>query len=140
MKRLIVLFAIAFSVTTLGFGLFTFLPANAQTDPFEVSCQSALDNGTPWDQLPESCKHDNPQDPISGADQEGILIKVTRLIAILTGVAAVIAVIVGGIEYIMSSGDPAKINTAKNTILFAFIGLIVATSAALIIRFVLSKL
>lgn len=70
----------------------------------------------------------------------GILTKAARLLAIVVGLASVIMIIVGGFQYVMSSGDPGNITNAKNTILYAIIGLLVALLAQGIISFVLVRL
>jgi hypothetical protein len=49
-------------------------------------------------------------------------------------------IIVGGFQYVMASGDPGNITNAKNTILYAIIGLLVAVLAQGIISFVLVRL
>lgn len=70
----------------------------------------------------------------------GIMTKIARIIALIVGVAAVIMIIIGGIQYIIASGDPTNITNAKNTILYAIIGLVVAVAAQGIITFVLIRL
>lgn len=70
----------------------------------------------------------------------GVLTKAARIVALLVGVAAVIMIIIGSFQYIISSGDPTNIQNAKNTILYAIIGLIVALLAQAIILFVLVRL
>lgn len=70
----------------------------------------------------------------------GIITRAVNIISILAGIASVIMVIIGGILYALSSGDSARINTAKNTILFAIIGVVIATLAQAIIRFVLVRI
>jgi hypothetical protein len=70
----------------------------------------------------------------------GILTKAARVVALITGVAAVIMIIVGGFQYVLASGDPTNITNAKNTILYAIIGLVVALIAQSIISFVLVRL
>jgi len=78
------------------------------------------------------------KNPIFGVD--GIITKVGNVISILTGVASVIMIIVGGLQYVLSTGDPNRTNSAKNTILYALIGLVVAISAQVIVRLVLTRL
>lgn len=70
----------------------------------------------------------------------GILIKVAGLIALATGVVAVIFIIVAGFKLVTSSGDPNNIKSAKNTIIFAIVGLVVSALATVIIQFVLKQL
>lgn len=55
-------------------------------------------------------------------------------------IVAVIFVVVGGINYITSQGDPGKTKKAKDTILYAVIGLIIAALAFAIVNFVITKI
>lgn len=52
-------------------------------------------------------------------------------------VVAVIFLLIGGIRYITSTGDPARITSAKNTIQYAIIGLIVAILARALVGYVI---
>jgi multisubunit Na+/H+ antiporter MnhB subunit len=52
----------------------------------------------------------------------------------------VVVIILGGVQYTTSSGDPAKVKKAKDTILYGIIGLVVALLAYAIVNFVLSSL
>lgn len=54
----------------------------------------------------------------------------------IAGIVAVIFVIVGGIKYSLSSGNPQEASKAKDTILYAIIGLVVVMSAFVIVRVV----
>ncbi len=54
----------------------------------------------------------------------------------IMGGVAVIMIIIGGILYVLSNGDPGKAKTAKNTILYAVIGLVVAMSASAIVVYI----
>ncbi|MBX4197632.1 hypothetical protein KW801_03715 [Candidatus Saccharibacteria bacterium] len=47
-------------------------------------------------------------------------------------------IIVGGFRYITSGGNPESTKSARNTILYAIIGLVVVALAQLIARFVLN--
>ena len=57
----------------------------------------------------------------------------------LAGAVAVIVIIIGGIRYVMSSGDAGQVQSAKNTILYAVIGLIVVIMAYAIVNFVVTN-
>ena len=59
-----------------------------------------------------------------------------RTALITLGGIAVIVIIIGGIMYTVSGGDSGKLNGAKNTILYAVVGLIVAFAGAAIITLV----
>lgn len=65
--------------------------------------------------------------------------KVINIISVLVGVVAVIMIIVGGFRYITSGGSTEKVTAAKNTILYALVGLIIVALAQVIVRFVLTK-
>ena len=60
-----------------------------------------------------------------------------NIFTFIIGVIAVITIIVAGLKYITSVGDPNSVNSAKNTILYAVIGLIVVAMAQVLVRFVL---
>lgn len=69
----------------------------------------------------------------------GTITTVVNIISIVVGVLAVIMIIVGGFRYITSGGKEEGVKGAKNTILYALIGLIIVALAQVIVRFVLSK-
>lgn len=63
---------------------------------------------------------------------------VINLLLFLIGIIAVIAIIIGGIRYTTSNGDAGQTKAAKDTILYAIIGLIVAIMAYAIVRWVVN--
>ena len=69
-----------------------------------------------------------------------IIHTIVNLLSAVVGVVAVIMIIVGGFRYITSGGNDTSVTSAKNTILYAVIGLVVVALAQLIVRFTLSKL
>lgn len=58
----------------------------------------------------------------------------------IVGAVAVIMIIVGGIKYVTSGGDQNNVKSAKDTILYSVIGLIVAILAYAIVKFVVTNL
>ena len=64
---------------------------------------------------------------------------IVNVFSLIIGVVAVIMIIIGGFQYISSGGDSNKISTAKNTIMYAIIGLIIVALAQFIVQFVLNK-
>ena len=58
----------------------------------------------------------------------------------IVGIIAVIMLIIGGIRYVISGGDSKKVTDAKNTVLYAIIGLVIAFLAFAIVNFVISAL
>lgn len=77
--------------------------------------------------------------PAGSPSVEGVIGTAINLISLIVGVIAVIMIIIGGLKYIMSSGDSNNINSAKNTILYAIIGLVIVAFAQVIVKFVLHK-
>lgn len=81
-----------------------------------------------------------------GADQAtdlfgsaGILTTVTNVMLFIVGAISVIMVIVGGFRYVVSGGNSTNITTAKNTILYAVVGLIIAIMAYALVNFVITS-
>lgn len=70
----------------------------------------------------------------------GIVSNVVNTMIFATGIIAVIFIIIGGIRYVVSQGDEKSIQGAKNTILYAVIGLVIAILAFAIVNFVLTGL
>lgn len=62
---------------------------------------------------------------------------VINIFSWIVGVISVIMIIYGGFRYITSGGDTTKVGSAKNTILYAIIGLIIVALAQIIVKFVL---
>lgn len=72
-------------------------------------------------------------DKLSGGDVAAVL----NLVYIVAGIVAVIIIIIGGIRYASSNGDSNGVQSAKNTIMYAVIGLVVVIIAAAITNFVI---
>lgn len=68
-----------------------------------------------------------------------IIRTVINLFSLVVGVVSVIMIIVGGLKYITSGGDSGNVTGAKNTILYAIIGIVIVALSQFIIRFVLTK-
>ena len=68
-----------------------------------------------------------------------IIATTINIISLVVGVVAVIMLILGGLKYITSGGDSGNVTGAKNTILYAIIGLVVVALAQIIVQFVLNR-
>ena len=68
-----------------------------------------------------------------------IVTLVVNIFSIVVGIVAVIMIVVGGFKYITSGGDSGNITSAKNTIVYAVIGLVIVALAQFIVKFVLNK-
>lgn len=64
---------------------------------------------------------------------------VANTLLIIIGLISVLMTIIGGLRYALSAGDPSATKGAKDTILFAVIGVVVALVAGSIVNFVVGK-
>jgi hypothetical protein len=69
----------------------------------------------------------------------GTIKSVGNVIIFITGAISVLMIIIGGFRYTASGGDQGSITSAKNTILYAVIGLIVSVMAYAIVNFILTN-
>ncbi len=75
--------------------------------------------------------------PLLGPD--GLLLKISGILALIAGISAIIVIIISGMSFITSGGDPAKAQKARGTLIGALVGLVVIVLAESIIGFVLSR-
>ena len=64
---------------------------------------------------------------------------IINIISVVVGIIAVIMIIVAGFRYVTSGGKDESVKGAKNTILYAIIGLVIVALAQIIVHFVLAK-
>ncbi|USN97630.1 MAG: hypothetical protein H6799_00825 [Candidatus Nomurabacteria bacterium] len=75
-----------------------------------------------------------------GNDQLAQLVNnLINLFSIIVGAVSVIMIIYGGFKYITSGGSDDATKSAKNTILYALVGLIIVLISQTIVKFVFSK-
>jgi hypothetical protein len=70
---------------------------------------------------------------------QGTIKTAVNILSVIVGIAAVIMIIIGGFRYITSGGKQESVTAAKNTILYAVIGLVIVALAQVIVRFVLTR-
>lgn len=73
-------------------------------------------------------------------DAPDIIKNVINTILIVLGMVAVIMIVIGGIRYTLSNGDASSVKGAKDTILYAVVGLVIAILSFAIVNFVLGQL
>lgn len=71
--------------------------------------------------------------------ESGIFKTITNVLLFVIGAISVIMLIIGGIRYTVSNGDSAAVTSAKNTILYAVIGIVVAILAYALVNFVIAS-
>ncbi len=128
MKRFIIALALIFSCVAL--------PAASAVayDPLNEACQVGGNNSG----SSAVCTDKNKTaDPVSGPN--GILYKVTRIVANVAGIAAVIMVLLSGFYFITANGEASKVASAKSALIGAVVGVVIVLTAQAILKFVLSK-
>ena len=65
---------------------------------------------------------------------------IANALIFLVGSVSVIMIIIGGLRYVIANGDAKAVGDAKNTVLYAVIGIIVAISAYAIVQFVTARI
>jgi hypothetical protein len=104
-------------------------------DPFKAACSNTSDGAI--------CTNTNGKNGIDGnplAGPNGLIGKVTKDVALFAAIAAVIIIIIAGFIYVTSQGDAGKVAQAKNTIIYAAVGLVVIGVSQSIIVFVINRL
>ena len=66
-----------------------------------------------------------------------IIGEVVNILTIIVGIAAVIMIIVAGFRFVVSGGDSSNVASAKNSIIYIIIGIVVVALAQIIVHFVL---
>ena len=79
-------------------------------------------------------------DDCNSQDLNEIIHTIINTVIFVVGMLAVIMIILGGVNYATSQGDPNKVNKAKSTIMYGIIGLVICLLAFAIVNFVLQAL
>lgn len=66
----------------------------------------------------------------------GVFSEITNVLLFVIGAVAVIMIVIGGLRYVISGGDAKQVQAAKNTILYALVGVIIAILAYAVVNFV----
>jgi hypothetical protein len=121
-------------VASLGLMVGTAMPVFAQTGTKNVAC-GATGNITGADGNGGGCAVDTTADTkVNNAVKFAI-----RIFQTIVGLISVFMIITGGLKYITSGGDSGGVSGAKNTILYAVIGLVVVALAEVVVQFVLNR-
>ena len=122
MKKVSVILASLLALPVMAFGVTTLVADSA-------SAQLNLESGI------NSAKGTGAPDNVT--EDDGLIKKVVNLLLWAIGIISVIMIIIGGIRYAISNGDSNQVTAAKNTIMYAVIGLVIAIFAYAIVNFVL---
>lgn len=118
------------SILLLSAVLFTFLqPTVLAIDPYKDVCQAGSDQTV--------CTTQNIN-PVTG--QDSIIPKIANIAAAIGGVIAVVIIMMSGLTLITSTGDSAKITQARNSVIYACVGIVVIIAARVIVGFIMRYL
>jgi hypothetical protein len=127
MKQIITSIMAVVAVLSLSLAPLAVETASAATNPKAELCKGS---GGTWNG--STCSNANS----GGVTVQGTFKNIVDVLLFIIGAVAVIMIIIGGIRYTLSGGDSSAVNSAKNTILYAVIGLIVAFVSYGIVRFI----
>lgn len=116
---------IAAGLMVFGIGATALVPSTG------VYAQNALEQACEEDPSAAICQQSD-----SGSIQDVVQIVINVLLFIV-GLVAVIMIVISGFRFVTSGGDAGSVASARNTILYAVIGLVVAFLAFAIVNFVL---
>lgn len=129
MKRLVTLMLFVLTIVLSASGFQRVYAYN----PLENTCSNAA-QGTDFC---NNVSADEKRTIVYGYNN--IFVRIVQTVVIITGAISVIMILIGGLRYILSAGDPGATKGAKDTILYAVIGLVVVVFGQVIIAFVLSR-
>lgn len=92
------------------------------------ACQGLSMNGTTTDECANGSK-----------TVDSVLAVIVNVFSAIVGIIAVIMIIVAGLKFITAGGDSSAVASARSTLLYAIIGLVVAVLAQVIAHFVIAK-
>ncbi len=75
----------------------------------------------------------------AGGSVQNLIARIINTLSVIVGAICVIMIIIGGFRYVTSAGESNSVSGAKNTILYAIVGLIIVAFAQIIVQFVLQR-
>jgi hypothetical protein len=114
-----------------GFGAVAFADATGNNIADQVCTGSNAAGGT-------SSQGVNCGGTSGSLDFGGIAKKIVNIFSIIVGAVAIIMIIYGGFRYITSGGDSGSVGNAKNTLIYAIVGLIIVALAQVLVHFVIN--
>ena len=129
------------SLTTLlmPVGMITAAPAYADTPVSTNTIQKGLCNGSNVNNLNDPTADCDPKNIAASDKLETKIAKAINIFSVIVGIVAVVMVIYGGFRYVTSGGKQESVTNAKNTLLYAVIGLVIVALAQAIVHFVLKS-
>jgi hypothetical protein len=122
MKKIVIMFTVIASLLSP----FALSPAFASADAFSSSEAKS-----------QACAGINGCTSTKSLDD--VVQAVLRILSVIAGIASVIMIMISGYKYLTSGGDPGKVSSAKNTLVYAIIGIIIVAFSQFIAQFVIKQ-
>lgn len=140
MKKLQMKLAVFLAVFGIFGGLLVLTPATVgAASPKEEICTGSGGKWTAGNPSANPPTQGSCTNGRAGGTLDGFMKNIVNVLLFVIGAVAVIMIVIGGLRYVMSNGESSAITGAKNTILYAVIGLVVALLAYAIVNFVLGQ-
>lgn len=85
----------------------------------------------------EDCAKDGEE---AGNKASATIQNVVNVLTMIVGIAAVIIITINGLRFITANGDSGQITAARNGVIYALVGLIIAAMAQVVVRFVVNRI
>jgi hypothetical protein len=141
MKKIAVLVASMIAVLGISVSALAPTPAYATCDGVtgssnQVGCAACeAEEGSTWNAAEGKCNRGT-----NGGDLNGIIQTIINVMLFIIGILSVVMIIFGGIRYVTSAGNKTQVDNAKNTIIYAVVGLVVAIVAFALVQWIFSSL
>ena len=112
-----------------GLGVLSSLPAYAANCDPKKGIPGALDKG---------CSHSEGQ-PEQLDGNQGVITTIINTMLFIVGLLAVIMIIYAGIRFVTAHGDEKQVESARQTIIYSVVGLIVAILAYALVNWVFAQ-
>lgn len=117
----------------ISIGLYS-VPALVSAGPFDSAKSQACQGLEFGDNQTGECDEEG-----AGEKLDNTVATVINIASLVVGAISVIMVIIGGLKYVASQGDSGGTAAAKNTIIYAIVGIIIVALAQVMVRFVVNR-
>lgn len=132
-------FLLIIGLVVAGFTVFAATPVLAQVTPTSNNGinEACAENPTAAFCVDRSPGATPQANPLYGPN--GLLTKAARIIAVVTGIISMFIISIAALRFINSQGDSQKVASARQALIFALVGLVIAASAQVIAVFILNQ-
>lgn len=125
-----------FSLFFVGLAALTFILIPAHTHAVEVLNNEQVCNNASAKESAVCKESGETGNPIFGPD--GVITFVINILSVIIGVAAVIVIILAGLKFITSGDNPQEVSKAREMIIYAAVGLVIAALSQVLVRFAIA--